>query len=178
MTKNNQKDCRKQSNIKFLIDKSNEWTIISNTVSEIREMIMGTREDAQEMLNKLSECRSKSFSSKIDESQKGVGFVLVFLQKATHEVFAGDLARELNVSTARIAALLRKMEKGGLIVRHRSPVDARQTVVEITQEGRAHVDRMREQILTKMELLLEKVGREDMEEFIRISHKIKDVFDG
>lgn len=139
---------------------------------------MGTREDAQEMLNKFCACRPKTFFSKIDESQKGVGFVLVFLQEAKQEVIAGDLARELNVSTARIAALLRKMEKSGLIVRHRSPMDARQTVVEITQEGRTYVDKLREQILIKMELLLEKVGREDMEEFIRISHKIKDVFDG
>lgn len=138
---------------------------------------MGTREDAQEMLHKLHACRSKSFFSKIDESQKGIGFVLVYLQEANHEVIAGDLARELNVSTARIAALLRKMEKSGLIVRYRSAVDARQTVVEITQEGCAYVDKIKEQILVRMELLLEKVGREDMEEFIRISQKIKDVFD-
>ena len=138
---------------------------------------MGKREEAQEMLYKLRACRSKSVFGKIDESQKGIGFVLVYLQEADHEVISGDLARELNVSTARIAALLRKMEKTGLVSRHRSAVDARQTVVEITQEGRTYVDKMKEQILKKMELLLEKVGREDMEEFIRISHRIKEAFD-
>lgn len=138
---------------------------------------MSTQEDAREMLHKLRACRSKSFFSKIDESQKGIGFVLVYLQEADHEVIAGELARELNVSTARIAALLRKMEKGKLIIRSHSSVDARQTVVEITQAGIEYVDRMKEQILLKMELLLEKVGKEDMEEFIRISHKIKEAFD-
>ena len=138
---------------------------------------MSTREDAQEMLHKLRACRSKAFLGEIDESQKGIGFVLVFLQEANQKVIAGDLARELNVSTARIAALLRKMEKNGLIVRYHSSVDARQTVVEITQQGTAYVDKMKEQILIKMELLLEKIGRKDMEEFIRISHKIKDVFE-
>lgn len=138
---------------------------------------MGKREDAQEMLHKLRACRSKSVFGKIDESQKGIGFVLVYLQEVNHEVIAGELARELNVSTARIAALLRKMEKNGLIVRYRSSEDARQTVVQITQEGSAYVDKMKEQMLMKMELLLEKVGKEDMEEFIRISHKIKEAFD-
>ena len=138
---------------------------------------MGTREEAQEMLREFRGCWSKSFFSKIDESQKGIGFVLVYLQEADHEVIAGELARELNVSTARIAALLRKMEKGGLIVRYHSSEDARQTVVEITQAGTEYVDKMKEQILTKIELLLEKVGKEDMEEFIRISHKVKEVFD-
>ncbi|MCH5341498.1 MAG: MarR family transcriptional regulator [Acetatifactor sp.] len=138
---------------------------------------MGTREDAQKMLREFRGCWSKPFFSKIDECQKGIGFVLVYLQEADHEVIAGELARELNVSTARIAALLRKMEKSGLIVRYHSSEDARQTVVEITQAGTEYVDNMKEQILTKIELLLEKVGKKDMEEFIRISHKVKEVFD-
>ena len=138
---------------------------------------MSTREDAREMLYKLRACRSKSFFNKIDESQKGIGFVLVYLQEADHEVIAGDLARELNVSTARIAALLRKMEKNGFISRYHSAADARQTVVEITPSGSEYVDKMREQILMKMELLIKKVGKEDIEEFIRISQKIKEAFD-
>lgn len=138
---------------------------------------MGAREDAKEILHKLCECRPKSFFGKIDESQKGIGFVLAYLLEANHEVIAGDLARELGVSTARIAALLRKMERTGLIARYRSAVDARQTVVEITLEGCTYADKMQEQMLKKMELLIEKIGKEDMEEFIRISHKIKEVFD-
>lgn len=138
---------------------------------------MNTREEAQEILHRLCACRSKSFFTKIDESQKGVGFVLAYLQKADHEVIAGDLARELNVSTARIAALLRKMEKNGLIIRRHSSEDARQIVVDITQEGIVYVETIREQILMKVELLLEKVGKEDLNEFIRISHKIKEVLD-
>lgn len=138
---------------------------------------MSTREDAKEMLQKLRACRTRSFFTKIDESQKGVGFVLLYLQEAQREVIAGDLARELNVSTARIAALLRNMEKSGLIIRYRSAVDARQTVVEMTEEGNVYVNTMKEQMLQKMELLIEKVGKEDIEEFIRISHKIKEVFD-
>ena len=138
---------------------------------------MGKREEAEEMLHKLRACRSKSVFGKIDESQKGIGFVLVYLWEANHEVIAGELARKLDVSTARIAALLRKMEKNGFIVRYRSLEDARQTVVQITQEGSAYVDKMKEQMLVRMELLLEKVGREDMEEFISISHKIKEDFD-
>lgn len=138
---------------------------------------MSRREDAQEMLHKLLDCRPKAFLSKIDETQRGINFVLIYLQKTKHEVIAGELARELNVSTARIAALLGKMEKNGLIIRYRSSADARQIVVEITQEGLAYVDRLRKQSLERMELLLERVGKEDMEEFIRISHKIKEAFD-
>lgn len=138
---------------------------------------MTSREDAQEFLRKLRSCRAKSFFGKMDESQRGIGFILVYLEEATGEVIAGDLARELNVSTARIAALLKTMEKNGLIIRYRSSADARQTVVEITGEGREYTRQMKEQIIEKAEMLIEKVGKEELEEFIRISRKIKEALE-
>ena len=134
---------------------------------------MSKREDAQEFLKKMRSCRPQPFYSRLDESQRGVGFVLCYLSEAKDEVIAGDLARELNVSTARIAALLKTMEKNGLIERHHAKADARQTVVEITPAGTEYSDKIKEQIFKKAELLLEKVGKEDMNEFIRISLKIK-----
>lgn len=138
---------------------------------------MDSQQEAQEFLCKLHSCRAKSFFGAVDESQKGIGFVLVYLEKSMQEVIAGDLARELNVSTARIAALLKTMEKNGLIIRCHSSSDARQTVVKITQAGIDYVDKMKKQVLEKIELLFEKVGKEDMEEFIRISRKIKEALD-
>ena len=135
---------------------------------------MSTRDEARELLLKIRSCRPRSFFGKVDESQRGTGFVLNYLRESDHEVVAGELARELGVSTARIAALLKTMEKNGLIVRQRSAEDARLTVVRITQAGGECYERMREQILEKIELLIEKVGKDDLEEFIRISNKIRE----
>lgn len=135
---------------------------------------MGAREEAQELLDKMYACRPRSFFNKIDESQRGIDFALVYLARTDGIVIAGDIAREMDVSTARIAALLKKMEDKSLVRRHRSDSDARQTVVEITPEGLDHVKKMKEQLLARTELLLEKVGREDLDEFIRISHKIRE----
>lgn len=138
---------------------------------------MSKKEDAQEFFQKMCSCRPQPFFSKLDESQRGIGFVLAYLSEAKGEIIAGDLARELNVSTARIAALLKKMEKNGLIERRSAKGDARQTVVEITQAGIEYSDKIREQILEKAELLLEKVGKDDLDEFIRISQKIKNALE-
>lgn len=134
---------------------------------------MCKKEDAQEFLRQMRSCRVRPLYSKLDESQRGTGFVIAYLSEAEGRVIAGDLARELNVSTARIAALLRKMEKDGLIRRCRAQTDARQIVVEITQAGIEYSDMMKAQILEKAMLLLEKVGKDDLNEFIRISKKIK-----
>ena len=138
---------------------------------------MASRADAQEFLRKIRNCRPWSFFGKVDECQRGTGFILAYLEQKSGEVIAGDLARELNVSTARIAALLKTMEKNGLIIRYRSSADNRQTVVEITQKGIDYSLKMREQILEKVELLLERVSREELDQFIRISEKIKEVLE-
>lgn len=85
------------------------------------------------------------------------------------------IVKKLHVSTARIAALLKRMEQNGLITRHASQEDARRIVVEITPAGIALVDELREQALQKTELLLDQISSEDLETYIRISHKIKAV---
>lgn len=138
---------------------------------------MSTRQDAQEFMEKLYSSIPRFFYSEPGTMQRGFGFVLSYLEQADSEVNAGDLSKKLNVSTARIAALLKKMEQSGLITRRTSPKDARRTVVEITPSGIALVDGMREQTLHRMELLLAQVSKEDLETYIRISRQIKKVMD-
>lgn len=138
---------------------------------------MSTREDALEFLQKMSQCRAAAFFDDVDLQQKGSCFVLAYLERSSGEVIAGDLAKELRVSTARIAALLKKMEKNELITRHSSPSDARKTVVKITPKGAAYAGQEREKLLSKAELLIEKVGKRDLDELIRIFWKIKAALD-
>ena len=136
---------------------------------------MSTREDAQLFMEKLYSCTPRFFYSEIETIQRGFGFILNYLEQADGEVNAGDLSKKLNVSTARIAALLKRMEQNGLITRHASQEDARRIVVEITPAGIVLVDEMREQTLQKIELLLDQISREDLETYIRISRQIKAV---
>ena len=138
---------------------------------------MNISEDAKEYLDKLHSCIPRLFYSEIDATRRGFGFVLNYLEQADQEVYAGDLSKKLNVSTARIAALLKKMEQNKLITRSPSPEDARRTLVEITPTGIDLINEMREHALRKIELLLNKVSKEDLETYIRISRQIKEVID-
>ena len=127
---------------------------ISNRVSKLEVNTMSMSGDAREYLEKLYSCMPKLFYSELEATQRGFGFVLSYLEQADEKVYAGDLSKKLNVSTARIAALLKRMEQNGLITRRTSSKDARRTVVEITSAGIASVDEMRKQALYRMELLL------------------------
>ncbi len=135
---------------------------------------MDVKSDAEELMEKFRSCAPKKFFSSVEEAERGIGFILVFLYRSDGEVIAGDIAREMNVTTARVAALLKKMEKNGLITRECSSKDGRRTVVKITGKGTAAVIRKRAELLKRTELLIEKVGKKDLEDFIRISQKIRD----
>lgn len=138
---------------------------------------MSTREEARAFLRKMCSCTPKPLFSKVEEVDRGTGFVLAYLEESDGEVFAGDLARELRVSTARIAALLNKLENKELVERSRSASDARRTVVKITPKGIEYTAQIKEQILDKVEILLDKVGKEDMSEFLRICREITQALD-
>ena len=134
---------------------------------------MSKREDAEAFLAMLYSSIPRSFYSELEAAQRGFCFVLDYLENAEGEVVAGDIAKKLNVSSARIAVLLKKMEKHGFITRHTSSEDARRIILEITPAGVAFVDDMRERTLKKVELLLEQVSKEDLETYVRISHQIR-----
>ncbi len=138
---------------------------------------MTKREDAAAILDQLHTCVPRDLFTRLDELHKGTGFVLGYLSGADGTVHAGDIAKEMNVSTARIAVILNKMEKTGFIRREPSTEDARKTVVKLTQLGRAWIQKTRQQALDRTELLLERVGPEDVWEFIRLSRKIKTAMD-
>ena len=138
---------------------------------------MSTRKDAQEFLKELYSSIPRSFYNKLETTQRGIGFVLNYLKHSDGEVIAGDLSKNLNVSTARIAAMLKRMEQSGLVTRHSSLEDARRTVVEITPAGIVLVDEMREQTLKRVESLLDKISKEDLDTYIRISHQIREIME-
>lgn len=134
---------------------------------------MTKREEALAVLDQLRTCVPRDLFSGLDELHKGMGYLMGLLAEADGVVYAGDIARRMDVSTARIAVLLNRMEKNGFIRREPSAEDARKTVVTLTKSGRTWIEKTREQALDRTELLLERVGSEDVWEFIRLSQKIK-----
>lgn len=139
---------------------------------------MSTREDAQAFLAELYSSIPRSFYSELEMTRRGFGCVLDYLEQAEGEVTAGDLAKKMEVSPARIAILLKKMEESGFISRYTSSKDARRVIVQITPAGVAFVEDMKERTLNKVELLLNQVSKEDLNTYVKISRKIREAMEG
>lgn len=138
---------------------------------------MSTKEERQELIHELYSSMPRSFISNLESTERGFGRVLSYLERSDNGMLSGDLAKSLNVSTSRIAGLLKRMEQSELITRQSSSDDARCTIVKITPKGVEMINIMREQVHNKVEILLEQISREELDTYIKISHKIRRIME-
>ena len=102
----------------------------------------------------------------------GSFFLLNYLNQHASTAHPKELSRGMAVSSARIAALLNHLEGRGLIRRAPDPDDSRQIIVSLTEEGRRHICKKREETLTIVADTLEELGPEDAQAFLRIQEKL------
>lgn len=113
-------------------------------------------------------------AQQLSKMVKGELFVLNYM--ATHDkvVHPKELSEQMAVSTARIASLLNHMEDKNLIVRQTDPEDSRQVLVLLTDEGRLAIQKIRVDAIAHVAAMLEELGPEDAEAYIRIQNRIWD----
>lgn len=135
---------------------------------------MATREQIEIIVKALHDAHPKELFRSIDETQAGIGAVLRILYESEETVTAGRIAEYMDVSTARVAVLLKKMLAKDLIVKESDPTDARITVVRLSKKGKETVGKMRSQIHTEFGSVIDKIGMDRMMEFVSIANEIKE----
>ena len=65
-----------------------------------------------------------------------VQYLVVLSLQDQAETTVKALGEELSLDSGTLTPLLKRMEKGGLVSRRRNPADERQTLVQLTTEGR------------------------------------------
>lgn len=137
---------------------------------------MATADQVTEMIRLAERVHSSEAFRCMDEANAGIGGTLRMLAEARVEgtvVTAGAIAERLGVSTARVAALLKRLESKGLVSRRRSEADARVTEVELTEEGVACVCAFRDDVRGQVALLIDELGEERLREFFHTAYEIR-----
>ena len=106
----------------------------------------------------------------ITQLTRGEHFVLNYLLTHHHQAHPVELSRHMVVSTARIAALLGRMEAKGLISRVPDPLNNRRVNVTLSAQGLQAIQAFRSQVLSCAAQMLAGLGPEDAREYIRL-HK-------
>lgn len=136
---------------------------------------MNENERAENYLKKLFESSPWNFIERVDNKRRGIFVLLKALSKSEKEVCAGDISKAFKVSTARVAIILKKLVKRGLIETTTSKEDKRKVIVKITELGKSEVEKGENEMINIMKTLIREVGEEEMNEFLRISTKINGV---
>lgn len=137
---------------------------------------MATQQEIEQIAEKLHKTRPAHFLKRADEYQAGIGAVMRFLHESEVTVTAGMIADFMNVSTARVAVLLKKMTAKGLIVRESNPEDARVAIVRLSEYGEWASRVMQEEMFQKIGEAIDRVGMKRMLEFLSVANEIKDIF--
>ena len=139
---------------------------------------MASREEVEEIKALFDKMHPMPFFKKMSETNAGVGAVMRLINENDGAITAGQISDFMRVSTARVAALLKKMESRNLIVRERGSGDARVTVVKFTEHGREISDRIRQDFCYQIEKLIDELGTQRIKDFIETAEEIKNIMTG
>ncbi len=105
----------------------------------------------------------------------GEAFALNFLYGNNNIAYPRELSEAMNVSSARIARLLNRLESDNKINRTPDPDDCRKILVTITDSGIQEVLEQKEKGMLFFSSILEQLGEEDAKEYVRINKKIASI---
>jgi DNA-binding MarR family transcriptional regulator len=128
-------------------------------------------EIADEILKSAGKKNCKRITTFFNEWTKGLYVILRMINISEKEIVAGDIANTLGVSTARVAVALATLERKKWIKKHKSVLDARKTVVELTDLGKSILKEREEELKEIIILYLNKLTDEEVMQLLNIIKK-------
>ena len=113
----------------------------------------------------------------VRHTRAGIGAVLCLLYEADGALTAGKISDLLQISTARVAVLIKKMDAKGLVTKERGIVDARRTIVRLTACGEQLVQEMQDVLYRQIGLAIDAVGEERLLDFIETAKELRCVME-
>ena len=109
--------------------------------------------------------------SLLDDGYKGTSPLLLELKKAkdkNKEITAGDISKRFNISTARVAALLKDLEEKEYVVRNKSKNDLRVTIVELTLKGEEEALKIKNRLTDFLSKSIKGIDDSMLETFFKV----------
>ena len=116
-----------------------------------------------------------SFEKLFSNFNKGELGVLRHLNSIKKEISSGEISNNLNVSTARVASILKSLESKHLILRKNDSDDKRKILIDITDEGVKLMNNINNEVSKRIEYLVNKIGLVDFEKYLDLTLKISDI---
>lgn len=126
---------------------------------------------ALELLNAMKQNRLNGHHEENTNPLGADYFVLQYLDQHP-DVTPSELSQALNVTTARISVIVRRLEKNAMITRSMDPTDLRKFIINLTPLGQATLKKQEDNRLRYLTNMMAYLGEEDAKTYIRIINKL------
>lgn len=141
--------------------------LVNNTINFKERREMDYRKAAEDFMVAAKHFNKSKMAEQMGRFSQGEILVLMYLHKCTGQpTLPNEIAKYADMSTARIAAILNKLEEKGLITREISHNDRRKILVAVTDKGRTEAKKHKEKALHYVAHILEKMGEQRAESFL------------
>lgn len=104
---------------------------------------------------------------------RGQFIILRCLLEASGEMFAGDLAQALHVTTGRVATAIKRLEAMGYVTKRKGEADGRRTLITITDAGRDALLAREAHIRGFLTERLRRLSEAEAAEYVRLMQKMR-----
>lgn len=129
-----------------------------------------------ELAYELTEINKKMLKlseyTRMIDTNRGEGILLGYLRRHDNEATPIELSRALNVSTARIAVLLNKMERKNFVERQKSPNNKRNTIVKLLPAGKKLSEEQENAFNQKIISFLKTLGKERAALYVELQNEM------
>lgn len=136
---------------------------------------MASQEHIEMVIKRLQKSTPVEFFKPINYTQAGMGAILHILHCSKKTITAGKISEAMNISAARVAVLLKKMASKGLITKETDPMDARVTIIKITELGKSLAEKREAEMFSQVGNVIDRIGIDRIMEFLEISEEIKSI---
>lgn len=134
---------------------------------------MAKNEDVLFALELLHKNRPKKFFEKMMKTESGMYAVLKYLNDNRGDVKSKDISDYMNISSARMAVILKSMENKELIIKSNSNIDARLSNVMLSQKGILLADDMKRRMYLQASKIVDEFGVDNLIKLFDDINKVK-----
>ncbi len=133
---------------------------------------MNFAELARELIEPMYLVHREKLVRHINQMSRGEEYVLLLLKDSKDPLFPRDISKIMGITSARVAAILRRLEEKGLVTRKASTTDHRCTKVIITEKGDSVIAAQQDKAVAYLTKVLTQLGQEDAVKYTEIMKKI------
>jgi len=135
---------------------------------------MNYNEKAEEIFETVT--KRKKYIDKVPSNiSQGESGVLLYLLNSNNNVSQSDLSEKLDVSIARIVAIINTLQKKELIEKKIDANDKRKTIISITEAGKEIITQRKKQAIQFIENVIKELDEKEIEQYIAINKKIEEI---